>query len=567
MIRVVMALSTLNFNKIYSETVCKSEEKEGFKTWEDKYYYQLEPVVFYLMKNYPKEKIEIIPLITSEAEKKKEIKIEMESKPVNSFFSKLGVKPKKKYLECGELSPREFFEKNITIKAAELGKENWGEFCDEVPTINPNDQQSIKNSIMWISNHLKKDFKKKEDKLWIDLHGGLRDISIITSALLSLLRLYGIEAERIINVEFNNRIAYLRDSSGIFRMYDFISGMDEFNLSGSADRMLKLQEADPNMMDVNLLNSIKEISNATKVCDTNTYIGGLKKLRTSIHEIKNKKEVGKYSDIFIDFFESDYGKLLKDNFTVLDIVERCRNKGMYQQALTFIESKMPDTIVENRILFSPSSRELDEAFSDYKKKKKDAPVNKNEFFINTYCYEKFTSDDYGRGEKLGYSRVLQEKNLAGRRLDFKPIYSGKVDVASDVNPEHYNTLLNFLYYQNALKSYRNDVNHAREEDRLPLDVLDEALERYIGWGRFLLKSVKSYRRPDFYMMKVKAFEKTNKGKLKVTGTISREGRKIEEVIISGEDVTENLDDSMKEIKVCIINENSKPIQCKPYEEK
>ncbi len=560
MIRVVMALSTLK--ETYSETVCKAEKKDRFKDWEDKYLYQLEPLVFYLMNKYPKERIEIIPLRTSEAEKKKAIKIETESKPVNGFLSKLGVKPKKKYLDYGELSPREFLEKNITIKAAELGKEDWGKFYDEVPTINPNDQQSIKNSIMWISNHLKKDFNKKEDKLWIDLHGGLRDISIITSALLSLLRLYGIEAQRIVNVEYNNRIAYLRDASGIFKMYDFISGMDEFNLSGSADRMLKLQESDPNMMDTNLLNSIKEISNATKLCDTNTYIGGLKKLRTSIHEIKNKKEVGKYSDIFIDYFESDFGKLLKDNFTVLDIVERCKNKGMYQQALTFIESKMPETIVDNRILFS-TTKEDD---LDKERKSQNLYDNNQEFIVNNYCFAVFTSKDYSRGEKISYSKVLKLPSIPGRNMEFKPICKGKVDVASDVNPEHYNTLLNFLYYQNALKSYRNDVNHAREADRLPFDVLDEALERYIGWGRFLLKSVKSYKRPDYYMMKIKGSKPTNKGKPKVMGTITREGRKSEEVYISGEDVTENMDtDSGKEIKVCIINENSKPIQCKPYE--
>lgn len=68
---------------------------------------------------------------------------------------------------------------------------------------------------------------------YLDTHGGFREIFLVAEAVISLLKIDGIEAQGIYGVEFgrkddgtdNNKIV---DGSGGFHIFDFVSGMNEF---------------------------------------------------------------------------------------------------------------------------------------------------------------------------------------------------------------------------------------------------------------------------------------------------------------------------------------------------
>ena len=54
--------------------------------------------------------------------------------------------------------------------------------------------------------------------------------------------------------------------------------------------------------------------------------------------------------IFADTIKEDYGALLDENKrSVLDIIGRCIDNKLYQQALTFSESKIPQFLFDNRV--------------------------------------------------------------------------------------------------------------------------------------------------------------------------------------------------------------------------
>ena len=85
------------------------------------------------------------------------------------------------------------------------------------------------------------------------------------------------------------------------------------------------------------------------------YEEGLSDLRGYINEHHKKKSRVIQDDlfrIFQDDIKNDYGMLLgKNKPTAVDIVERCARKKMYQQALTFIESKMCNDFFEKHVLY------------------------------------------------------------------------------------------------------------------------------------------------------------------------------------------------------------------------
>lgn len=180
-----------------------------------------------------------------------------------------------------------------------------------------------------------------EISLWIAANGGLRESYSYISAIVSLLKYDGIEPSHILSTETETK--KIIDFSTSFRLFDFVTGINEFKEFGSINTLKKYykgHENDPVIL------AMGKISDGTSQSNANLFTKGLNELRDLfLHEEKHQDSFLLTDSPEFRIFKSniieDYSPLLESNdYYFLDIVERCSKKNQIQQALSFIESKM-----------------------------------------------------------------------------------------------------------------------------------------------------------------------------------------------------------------------------------
>lgn len=180
-----------------------------------------------------------------------------------------------------------------------------------------------------------------EISLWIAANGGLRESYSYISAIVSLLKYDGIEPSHILSTETETK--KIIDFSTSFRLFDFVTGINEFKEFGSINILKKYykgHENDPVIL------AMGKISDGTSQSNANLFTKGLNELRDLfLHEEKHQDSFLLTDSPEFRIFKSniieDYSPLLESNdYYFLDIVERCSRKNQIQQALSFIESKM-----------------------------------------------------------------------------------------------------------------------------------------------------------------------------------------------------------------------------------
>ena len=456
MIRLAMALST--FSGKMDETECCTEE--GFdnreQVWSTKYISQMEPTVYYLLENYD-EDLEIVLLC---------------SKETYSFINGM------------DKDSYEFFSERIQSRADLTNSK-----VRIVPILldNNNSVPGIRETARYFKEET---VVGPDDKLWIDIHGGYRDISLTFNAIISLLKVYEIKTDKVVTVQWSNgKASVIKDVTDSFNMFDFVSGMNEFIQYGSADTLLSF---DNEYIDKSILESIRDISDGTKLCDPYLYKKGLVELGKRL----SKGKQGKYTDLFEQYIRNDYGELL-DKPTNLGIVKRCYKKKMYQQALTFIESLMPESIVENKVIY----------YNDKETKVlKDIQKVQGLYKISEYSVSSFLVDNYIYRIKQylnysGYSDPQNEKKMVLEAIQKPRLVNGgfisddecieiekkdhsvvgKVYIYSDLKKELFNDAGKLLRLHKALKNCRNMSNHAQEDkdERPRIKDIDNTINYYI----------------------------------------------------------------------------------------
>ena len=185
-------------------------------------------------------------------------------------------------------------------------------------------------------------------ELWIDTHGGFREVALIMEAIISLLKVDNIVPDRIYGVTYGNKKVIV-DQKESFSVFDFVSGMNEFIDHGSVNILNRYYYNTDNMKIINLLSAMNKVSKGTQECDTNEYEEGLDELGAALERLdQNDSLMG----IFKEYVRRSYGNLLyRDKRTTIDIIERCLEKGLTQQALTFVESRMPEEFTRRKVLY------------------------------------------------------------------------------------------------------------------------------------------------------------------------------------------------------------------------
>lgn len=117
---------------------------------------------------------------------------------------------------------------------------------------------------------------KDEMKLWIDTQGGFRDIVVVFTAIISLLREQGIEAEKIYATRYNHKSGEtgqkphpIIDQTAKYDIFKFVSAMQEFMDFGKATG-LKKYYGEKN----GFVQAIDKIADAIQMCQPQMFEEG-----------------------------------------------------------------------------------------------------------------------------------------------------------------------------------------------------------------------------------------------------------------------------------------------------
>lgn len=452
MIKLLMALSTGK----YERRTCTAEMGliDGQnQNWSTEYETQLEPTPFFLMDNSD-EDVEIILLCSKET-------LEPGDNGRDSRFDE--------------------FKRNVEQRA----KAHERSFSVLLPI-----KLDIEDEKTAIKEAVERLRSEGNYDLWIDTHGGPRDIAFTLNSVVSLLKVYGISVNKFVTVlPDENDQSRIRDASESFNMLDFVSGLNEFVNFGVANT---LKEHLKSKEDSQLLDPISKISDGTRLCDPALYEEGLDELG----DVINSAHPQGYMAIFSDYIRSDYGNLLdKEKRTPLDIIKRCFAKGLYQQALTYIESSMPEMFFKQHILYF--DRNSEETINEIKKQVGKKYDNAIHFVFDQFCFP--INDYYERceadGKKQRLIKILASDPAELNASFFEGDYSkeitvakpntgqavGKIEVLTALRKEYMADAGRLIRLHKAIKECRNTINHAsRGEDIRPnLEQIRKGILNYI----------------------------------------------------------------------------------------
>lgn len=108
------------------------------------------------------------------------------------------------------------------------------------------------NAIVEVARYIlnkKNDIKKLDPdanlNIWIDSQGGgTRDVNMLLNAIISTLRLLGINSKGIYAVNFYNKEGTVINQTSTYQIIDFVSGINEFTLYGRAESIVRSENND-----------------------------------------------------------------------------------------------------------------------------------------------------------------------------------------------------------------------------------------------------------------------------------------------------------------------------------
>ena len=394
---VIMAMSTLSaVGKIPSVMGHRFGYPGGSVAGEE-YYSQMEPTSK-MIREREGSLDQLIILTTKEAKKNVEFMYKDEMRNMSALDF---------YLERMGITSLD------NVKIIDLAEENLTPAISE--TIN-----TIRS--IWNENDT-----NNKPKLWIDTQGGFRYISLVINAVISLLKTSGeerIEPSGIYSISYNrdNDIQPIVDQTNTYQIFQFVSGINEFTRYGRAEQLMdyyeSIHEEAPKEIVV-----MKNIAEAIQLCDMNAFDQFLKNLRKVVKDSDRSRQ--DFLSIFWEQIENDYGNLLKDSCTGIDIVEWFYEKKFYQQAITYIESKLPQEWVKRKLVTMNAEKVDMTAYKNRlgKKHEKDANVLIVEILFCCFKWSGIVELQYNQKTKKQERKKVDEfKNPSHLKLGRKPMY-------------------------------------------------------------------------------------------------------------------------------------------------
>lgn len=380
----------------------------------------------------------------------------------------------------------------------------------DIDEYNPND--GVSNATKWL-REVKESNPESHVKLYVDAHGGFRDVQLIIQSVIDLLSRDGFIVEKGYTVRFdgNNKseIPITEDES--LKMFDLSSGIDEFLNYGritTLNRYIDKAELENDDKENTFKTSLACLSEGISLCNIEKFENGLEMLSSFFNS--GAASDNDYLSIFYDTIKKDFGVLLTANKTILDEIRWCVKKEYYQQALTLIESKMPDVYVKNKIIYYDDNDGNNDIIQDLKNNNHLNHLSDYHLFFDTYLqgvngfysndnvdWNSYSGNSNGadKWKYLAHRTISKEKiNLLkgnGELCEWGKNCNNQIkniklltNVAANVRPD----CMKLFRLHRAVKQCRNSINHATENMFVPsLEDIRCGVERYIELAEKILK--------------------------------------------------------------------------------
>lgn len=335
---------------------------------------------------------------------------------------------------------------------------------------------------------------EKEDTLFVDLSGGMRDVAMLLVIAARCMRdLRDVKTRRVIYAELRGGEPVVRDRTQLYGLFDFITAMDQFFSTGTAqkleDYLLSEGEKDPVLY--TLLTRINQFSEDLALCRVRKLSDDLNQIDQALKETPEKSQ--NLTDLFFqmlkDRFSTEFAELLSSGEKALPaLVSWCAGHGMYQQALTLLCEQMPEYVCQH-LFVQPTPKGWD-YLADQKQNRGKPwvyPLFHFHFCRLTLLQKEYP---YTTDLRLTLSRDDAEGNmLFGVANDAEMHDYLDMVLASDqlvIDPAIRPQLEQAALLYQRVMQYRNQINHASANDLglqservLPLDTesIEEILQK------------------------------------------------------------------------------------------
>ena len=339
---------------------------------------------------------------------------------------------------------------------------------------------------------------EKEDTLFVDLSGGMRDVAMLLVIAARCMRdLRDVKTRRVIYAELRGGEPVVRDRTQLYGLFDFITAMDQFFSTGTAqkleDYLLSEGEKDPVLH--TLLTRINQFSEDLALCRVQKLNDDLNQIDQALKKTPKKSQ--NLTDLFFrllkDRFSTEFAELLSSGEKALPaLVSWCAGHGMYQQALTLLCEQMPEYVCQH-IFVQPTPKGWEYLAAQMQNKGKPwvYPLFHFHFSRLTLMQKEYP---YTTDLRLTLSRDDAEGNmLFGVANDAEMhdyldmvLASGQLVIDPAIRPQLEQAA---LLYQRVMQ-YRNQINHASASDLglqservLPLDTehIKETLQKIAAY--------------------------------------------------------------------------------------
>ena len=339
----------------------------------------------------------------------------------------------------------------------------------------PIDEKNIEQGI---SDTIEKVREIKNISLYMDTHGGFREIFLVAEAVISLLKIDEVEVQGIYGIEHGPEGKKIVDGRSGFHIFDFVSGINEFINYGrinSLETFLKKNmdnDLKTSKQQDELILCIKKISEGIQLCNIAVFEKGLDELTEYYKEKDIQKDLGSHSYLFIfaENIKKDYGALLSSERTVIDEIEWCRKKGFYQQVLTLIESRVPQYLKSVGICEYHLEKGQDET----------------QVFNQCAPWRYYSNGGHlpkERLDKMNGKWFPRQRDKDGKYVkeEKKCVDDENADIwmTFPISEEKRVLLDEFFQVHMRLKDIRNQSNHALDTNNKGLTYVDEKITRYL----------------------------------------------------------------------------------------
>ena len=379
------------------------------------------------------------------------------------------------------------------------------------------------DQILAVKERLKKEnASDKSVKVWVNTQGGFRDTSLVLNAIINLMSAYDIEIADIYSMLFGTSEeggTPIESKLQNYQIFDFVVGMKEFLNYGRADTLEKYYQKATNNdsgrhnQEAELITTMKKVADAIQMCDPSGFDEGLAELREKINSYEESGT--QFFDIFIEKVQEEYGILLSENYTTLDVAKWFRKKEFYQQALTYIEAFVPTEIVNKGIVNWQYDNKKVKAIK--KLRNQNYVEDANFLMFTLFAYGKLEHDDKQKGDagdgttksnaktntagdsietrnkNKNIIKKALKRNIARKEFDiFKNEKTATIYLTSqmiNMGAKDIQKLVDFMEVYYELKWLRNQFNHmSNKEKRISKGQLSSIIQQFENLGKILYKS-------------------------------------------------------------------------------